>query len=113
VAQSFTGSLNLPPGRFPAADHGLQVTQDLEVVPALGRCEFVGGEDAGQVVLTQVVADEDAKDFIVKLLLFEGEEGAVRVVVAHQGLDGLPGDKIRRVIFEEALIGVELPQRLL
>jgi hypothetical protein len=60
-------------------------------------------------VLPEVVPDEDAEDFIMELLFLEGEEGAVGIVVSHEGLDGLSGDEIGSVIFEEALIGVELP----
>lgn len=53
------------------------------MVPALNGSQFGGAENAGQVVVVEVVADEDAEDFIMEVLLLEGEEGAVGVLMVH------------------------------
>jgi len=81
------------------ANHCLQVPHHFEVVPALGVGQLSRGEYGGQVVSPEVVPHEDAEDLIEKLLFLEGEEGAVGVLVGHEGLDGLPRDEIRRVVF--------------
>lgn len=79
------------------------------MIPALNRSQLVRAEDSGEVMLVEVMPNEDAEDFIMELLLLEGEEGAVGIVMVHEGLDGLSRDEISGVIFKEALIGIELP----
>ena len=97
--RSLGGPFNLHVLHPTTANHCLQVAHHFEVVPALDGGHFSGGEYGGQVVVPEVVPDEDAEDLIEKLLFFEGEEGAVGVLVGHEGLDGLPHDEISRVVF--------------
>jgi len=61
-----------------------------------------------EIVFLQVAIDDYPKDFVILLLLLEGEAGASWVQPVHESLDPIADDEIADVVSEIVLVGIEL-----